>query len=172
MIVAFDRSRCSCCSHRCCRRPISRRPDAAAAGKAPYDRVCSVCHGPDAHGDAGPGLVPLEHDLDEVMVIVREGRGQMPPVSAERLTDDEIKSDRRTTSNRSNNAVAAEPGPMAPIRPAVDAAAIADPVTSPRIAARPWPEAARPHVIAVSLFSCLITPALPGSGASYRGSVC
>ena len=61
------------------------------AGKAPYDRVCSVCHGADAHGDAGPGLVPLEHDLDEVMVIVREGRGQMPPVSPERLTDDEIK---------------------------------------------------------------------------------
>jgi mono/diheme cytochrome c family protein len=61
------------------------------AGKAPYDRVCSVCHGADAHGDAGPALVPLEPDLDEVMVIVREGRGQMPPVSPERLTDDEIK---------------------------------------------------------------------------------
>ena len=60
-------------------------------GKAPYDRVCSVCHGPDAHGDAGPGLVPLEHDLDEVMVIVREGRGQMPPVVPARLSDDEIK---------------------------------------------------------------------------------
>jgi mono/diheme cytochrome c family protein len=61
------------------------------AGKAPYDRVCSVCHGGDARGDAGPALVPLDHDFDEVMMIVREGRGQMPPVSPERLTDDEIK---------------------------------------------------------------------------------
>jgi mono/diheme cytochrome c family protein len=61
------------------------------AGRAPYERVCSVCHGGDAKGDAGPALVPLDHDLDEVMVIVREGRGQMPPVSPERLTDDEIK---------------------------------------------------------------------------------
>jgi mono/diheme cytochrome c family protein len=60
-------------------------------GKAPYDRVCSVCHGADAHGDAGPRLVPLEHDLDEVTMIVREGRGQMPPVAPERLSDEEIK---------------------------------------------------------------------------------
>jgi mono/diheme cytochrome c family protein len=61
------------------------------AGKAAYERVCRVCHGADARGDAAPALVPLEHDLDEVMAIVREGRGQMPPIAPNRLTDDEIR---------------------------------------------------------------------------------
>ena len=44
-------------------------------GKAVFDRVCSVCHGREGRGDAGPGpsLVPLEKDFNEVLGIVREG---------------------------------------------------------------------------------------------------
>jgi mono/diheme cytochrome c family protein len=61
------------------------------AGKAPYARVCQVCHGPEGRGDAGPSLVPLEKDYDEVLTMVREGGGQMPPISAERVSDDEVK---------------------------------------------------------------------------------
>jgi mono/diheme cytochrome c family protein len=60
-------------------------------GKAPYARVCQVCHGPDGRGDAGPSLVPLDKDYDEVLTMVREGGGQMPPISAERVSDDEVK---------------------------------------------------------------------------------
>ena len=60
-------------------------------GKAPYARVCQVCHGPEGRGDAGPSLVPLDKDYDEVLAMVREGGGQMPPISAERVSDDEVK---------------------------------------------------------------------------------
>jgi mono/diheme cytochrome c family protein len=60
-------------------------------GQAPYDRVCKVCHGAEGIGNAGPRLVPFTMDLDELMVKVREGGGEMPPVSQNRLSDDEVK---------------------------------------------------------------------------------
>ena len=60
-------------------------------GKAPYVRVCQVCHGAEGRGDAAPSLVPLDKDYDEVLTMVREGGGQMPPISAERVSDDEVK---------------------------------------------------------------------------------
>jgi mono/diheme cytochrome c family protein len=60
-------------------------------GKAPYARVCQVCHGPEGRGDAGPSLVPLDKDYDEVLTMVREGGGQMPPITAERVSDDEVR---------------------------------------------------------------------------------
>ena len=60
-------------------------------GKAPYDRVCGVCHGPDGQGNVAPALVPLEKDFDEVLAIVREGRGEMPPQSANAVSDDALK---------------------------------------------------------------------------------
>ena len=60
-------------------------------GKAPYDRVCGVCHGPDGQGNVAPPLVPLEKDFDEVLAIVREGRGEMPPQSANAVSDDALK---------------------------------------------------------------------------------
>ena len=60
-------------------------------GKGPYAGNCQVCHGPEGRGDAGPSLVPLEKEYDEVRGIVREGTGQMPPISAERVSDEEVK---------------------------------------------------------------------------------
>src|ERR1041384_8046188 len=62
-------------------------------GKAPYNKVCSVCHGLEGRGDAGPGpsLVPLEREYNEVLGIVREGIGEMPPLAPERLSDDDVK---------------------------------------------------------------------------------
>src|SRR5258708_186510 len=68
----------------------SARAQEPPRGLAPYNRVCSVCHGPNGRGDAAPALVPFEHDLDEVVGIVREGRGQMPPIAASRVSDEEI----------------------------------------------------------------------------------
>lgn len=59
-------------------------------GQPSYDRVCRVCHGSDGEGGAGPALVPLERELEDVLVIVRDGTGQMPPISPERITDEEI----------------------------------------------------------------------------------
>jgi mono/diheme cytochrome c family protein len=61
------------------------------AGKAPYDRNCGVCHGPAGRGNVAPPLVPLERTFDEVLAIVREGRGEMPPVSANAVSDDALR---------------------------------------------------------------------------------
>ncbi len=35
--------------------------------------------------------MPLERTLDEVLAIVREGRGEMPPVSANAVSDDAVR---------------------------------------------------------------------------------
>jgi mono/diheme cytochrome c family protein len=59
-------------------------------GQPVYERVCRVCHGPEGEGAAGPALVPFERELEDVLVIVRDGTGQMPPISAERVSDEEI----------------------------------------------------------------------------------
>ncbi|MGC4080651.1 MAG: cytochrome c [Vicinamibacterales bacterium] len=60
------------------------------AGRQAYERVCKVCHGDEGRGGAGPTLVPFERELEDVMTIVRDGTGQMPPISAERVSDDEL----------------------------------------------------------------------------------
>jgi mono/diheme cytochrome c family protein len=60
-------------------------------GKVPYDRVCRVCHGEDARGDAGPRLVPLDMEYEEVIAKVREGGSEMPPISTTTVSDDEVK---------------------------------------------------------------------------------
>ena len=61
------------------------------SGQAPYDRVCKVCHGPEGKGNAAPSLVPFTMELDELMARVREGGGEMPPISENRVSDDEVK---------------------------------------------------------------------------------
>jgi len=60
-------------------------------GQAPFDRVCKVCHGEEGKGNAGPSLIPFEMDADELLIRVREGGGEMPPISANRVSDDEVK---------------------------------------------------------------------------------
>jgi mono/diheme cytochrome c family protein len=59
-------------------------------GQAPYDRVCKVCHGDAGKGNAGPSLVPFEMDPEELLIKVREGGGEMPPISANRVSDDDV----------------------------------------------------------------------------------
>ena len=70
----------------------SQRPAAQGQGQgqAAFDRVCKTCHGPDARGDAGPRLVPFSREYEELLGIVREGTGQMPPISARELPDDAV----------------------------------------------------------------------------------
>jgi mono/diheme cytochrome c family protein len=60
-------------------------------GQAPYDKVCKMCHGPEGQGNAGPPLVPFELDDEQLLAKVREGGGEMPPVSERQLNDDEVK---------------------------------------------------------------------------------
>jgi mono/diheme cytochrome c family protein len=66
------------------------RQDAPSSGQAAFDRVCKTCHGPEARGDAGPRLVPFSREYEELLGIVREGIGQMPPISARELQDESV----------------------------------------------------------------------------------
>ena len=59
-------------------------------GEVAYNRVCSVCHGPKGRGDAGPRLVPFDRDYVEVLGIVRDGRGEMPPKPEREVSDREV----------------------------------------------------------------------------------
>jgi mono/diheme cytochrome c family protein len=67
--------------------PPAQQQDAQHPGQVDFDRVCKVCHGPEARGDAGPRLVPFSREYEELLGIVREGTGQMPPISARELPD-------------------------------------------------------------------------------------
>lgn len=62
------------------------------AGKASYDRVCAPCHGPEGRGLVGPRLVPLEKDVTEMLAIIREGRGEMPPTGTGTISDEAMAS--------------------------------------------------------------------------------
>lgn len=59
-------------------------------GQAPYDRVCKACHGAEASGAAGPSLVPFSLEPDELLSRVREGSSEMPPISKNRVSDEEV----------------------------------------------------------------------------------
>ncbi len=59
-------------------------------GEAAYEKVCVTCHGPQGAGGLAPALAPMSYDADYVLAIVREGFGQMPPISARELNDDEV----------------------------------------------------------------------------------
>ncbi|MBM3820432.1 MAG: c-type cytochrome [Acidimicrobiia bacterium] len=60
-------------------------------GQAAYTRACAACHGPAGRGLAGPPLVPFAKSPDEVLAIVREGRGEMPPTGPATLSDDQVR---------------------------------------------------------------------------------
>ena len=61
-----------------------------SSGQAAFDRVCKVCHGAEARGDLAPRLVPFSREYEELLAIVREGTGQMPPISARQLSDESV----------------------------------------------------------------------------------
>ncbi|MEE2778489.1 MAG: cytochrome c [Acidobacteriota bacterium] len=60
-------------------------------GKAAFLRVCADCHGGQGQGDIAPPIVPLAYDADYVLLIVREGYIEMPPISTREITDEEIR---------------------------------------------------------------------------------
>lgn len=64
--------------------------DAVDAGRTAFVRVCQRCHGADARGDAAPRLVPFSREYEELLGIVREGAGQMPPISTRELSDENV----------------------------------------------------------------------------------
>ena len=70
--------------------PAAQPQNAANRGQVAFDRICKSCHGPEARGDAGPRLVPFSREYEELLGIVREGQGQMPPISVRELPDTDV----------------------------------------------------------------------------------
>ena len=60
-------------------------------GAGPYRQVCEFCHGAAGRGDIAPALVPFGFDAEYVLAVVREGYGQMPPISRRELEDDAVR---------------------------------------------------------------------------------
>ena len=70
---------------------VGGAPTVTISGETGYANVCAACHGPRGQGGgAAPSLLPMTRGNDEVLGIVREGLGQMPPVSRRELTDEQI----------------------------------------------------------------------------------
>ena len=66
------------------------QPVPVQAGAAAYTQVCQACHGANGRGGGAPALVPMTREPAEVLAIVREGLGQMPPVSTRELSDEDV----------------------------------------------------------------------------------
>ena len=75
--------------------PVAAAPVAAEAqdhpGAGPYRQVCQLCHGTAGRGDIAPALIPFGFDAEYVLAVVREGYGQMPPISRRELDDDAVR---------------------------------------------------------------------------------
>ncbi len=65
-------------------------PAQLRSGAEAFRAVCQSCHGENGRGGLAPSLAGLSKPADEVLAIVREGIGQMPPVSARELPDQEV----------------------------------------------------------------------------------
>lgn len=81
-----------------CLAALPAQVAAAATGPAPappppaetYRAHCAVCHGDAGEGVVGPPLRPLPIAPADVRVVVREGRGQMPPFAPRELPDAQL----------------------------------------------------------------------------------
>ena len=67
------------------------RSTQARSGADAYG-VCRPCHGPGGRGGPAPSLAGIAKPVEEVLAIVRDGQGEMPPISANELTDQEVRS--------------------------------------------------------------------------------
>lgn len=83
-----------------------------APGQEPYDNVCLACHGPRGVGGEAPPLVPLAKGADEMLAIIREGSGRMPPISRRELTDEQVLLVVEYLKLLSNKPKPAQPGPV------------------------------------------------------------
>jgi cbb3-type cytochrome c oxidase subunit III len=60
-------------------------------GQVSFNRICRACHGAEGRGGGeAPALVPMSRELEEVLGVVREGFGEMPPISSRELNDVQV----------------------------------------------------------------------------------
>jgi quinoprotein glucose dehydrogenase len=66
-------------------------PADSVSGQAAYMLTCAMCHGRTGGGAEGPALVPMIRETGELLAIIREGRGEMPPMSARDVSDEHVR---------------------------------------------------------------------------------
>lgn len=52
--------------------------DLAAQGEAAYQQSCVACHGANLEGGVGPALKGITLSKEEIIEVIKNGRGQMP----------------------------------------------------------------------------------------------
>jgi quinoprotein glucose dehydrogenase len=65
-------------------------PAEAQSGISAYTKTCQACHGTEGRGGIAPALVPMAKGMLEVLAIVREGIGQMPPISPAEASEGDV----------------------------------------------------------------------------------
>ena len=63
---------------------------ADGAGQHVYEAKCSRCHGAEGRGGIGPSLVPFQWSDERALKLVREPECDMPPMSADEVSDAEV----------------------------------------------------------------------------------
>jgi quinoprotein glucose dehydrogenase len=73
-------------------QPQTPVPTQAAEDRSGADAysVCLPCHGTGGRGGMAPALAGTPKTVEEVLGIVRNGQGQMPPIAATELSDQEL----------------------------------------------------------------------------------
>ena len=61
-------------------------PAASAPGAAPFQARCLMCHGAEARGGIGPGILNTSLTLPQFMNQLRHGGGLMPPFAADQVS--------------------------------------------------------------------------------------
>jgi quinoprotein glucose dehydrogenase len=69
----------------------SVQPATVQGTETAFGTVCAPCHGRTGEGGLAPSLRPMNRTVEEVLAIVREGNGQMPPISAREVTDEQVR---------------------------------------------------------------------------------
>ena len=54
------------------------------------DAGCATCHGPSANGGSAPALAGTSRSYPDFLRIIREGIGEMTPMSASDLSDEQV----------------------------------------------------------------------------------
>lgn len=66
-------------------------PSDSAAGAPSFQAKCQVCHGVEARGGLGPGILNTSLPLPSFLNQVRQGGGLMPPFPADQVDDTVVR---------------------------------------------------------------------------------
>ena len=110
----------------------------AGNGSTAYNTTCQPCHGTDGAGGTGARLAGTRLAMDAFTKLVRAGKGDMPPVGADQVSDADLSAMHHWLSSLKPAAATPQPSPAAshpagaaaPARPAAAQGSSAQPAIS------------------------------------------